>query len=388
MSKSPLAQPVYGGSVPTDVQNLWSFAETHYMGVPAQRPGSTWTQTEAQSAATLTRLYYDQFLKAIKAPTTMLLPDGSAIEEGDAYWACDTRLCESGCTNMASICRPDARAQVVGGLVQWLGHNSGNKQLMQAVIGTDTTMIGDILDAETSDAVRQAVAGQAGSIPVERMLLNVYGKPGEYASWTVNGLLRILGGWPASGSVGFQGEAPSFQTIMNAIDSLRRMVTPAMPVNIRIQIAKYISDTMQGNRYKADGTLVQGKDIRLPGDRPGPWSSAERGKLFEQASQLAADATSPKLNPPTSVPDTIPNPWRPSSKDIPTEAWPPKTGVFGKHTNLVFGIGAGLLAFLGAGALITVYKRRYKQNAPLALQPLGRAHFPSAAKVRQYIRRR
>lgn len=376
---------VYGGSVPLEVQELWTAADTS--GVPQQRPGSTWNAAEAQRAAQLANLFYGRFLTTLKASQDLLLPDGSIIESGDAYWACDPRLCaDTSCSTLPTLCNPTRRAQIVGGMTQWLG-GATQKQIQQ-VIGTDTTLIGTMMDAEPSDVVRGAIAAAAGSIPIDSMLIQVYGKPGEFTSWTVNALLRILGGWPAKSGYGYQGQVPSYHTMSAALQSLNTMATQAMPVNIRIQIQKFLRQQLQGFTQDAQGNPIHGKDIRLTADREGPWTPTERNELYKDASFLAAKLSD--LPEPSGPPSPIPNPWQPPPDQIPDPGSypPPRTGIFGKRTNLIFGIAAAAAAFIGAGALIMTFKRRKRQQAPLALSPLGRIGFPSAARVSRYVRRR
>lgn len=372
-------------TVPSDLDAIWTEAQGYYDTLDATfkqyagvinppRPGALWDEDMARTAFKLVKLFYGEFLTHRKANSTMV-------------WGCDAMLCLPGCTNLPTICGPNQRKKIVENFLYWItsghlpSHRSGKrtKSEIRAVVGTDTQILGEILDKEPSDDIRQVVANLVGYTPMEWYLIPMANDPDKYVSWTVNGLLGIVSGWPGGGSL---GEVPSYKTVSNALMSLRNMATKEMPENIRSQIVKTIRSRMTDNAGQG-GAL----DIRNVGDRPGPWSRDERGKLYEQSVFL--DSAITQLPIPVK-PDPIPNPWRPGPGQVPDPGVypPPKVGIFGKQTNLIFGIAAGVAVFAGAGILLWRYKQGHGRRPTPPLQPFGRAHFPNAKKIHTYVRRR
>jgi hypothetical protein len=325
-------------SQPTPLQDVRTAADQLYAQVPTTITYDRWDVQQARAAALALTHYYEQLSKLRTAEQTIIGPLGMQIPAGDKFTACDVAFCEDqGCLNLPDLCNAQSRLDLTNALghylAMWQADVTDSK--VEQVIGPSRMLYYQALVNDPNDKVRERAAYWAGKIPVYdvRPFAN---EPDRYNSFTIEGLLTLALRNPPAG----YSEMPSAASVMAALVALLEITDRRLPVQLR----SYIIGAMERITGKAPFLLA-------PHEIPGPYSKTEKTNIFHAAQAVKAHMYG--LPDPPPIPPAIPDPWLPTTEDIPApQPYPPKPIVVSYRRARIAGASIGGMAVLAALGLI------------------------------------
>ncbi len=332
-----------GQAVPFD--DVRAAADQLYTQVPTYTY-DRWDVQQARAAAAALTHYYEQLGKLRTADQVITGPLGMQIPVGDPFTACDVTFCaDQGCLDLPDLCDPQARVDLTDALGHYLAmwQEDVTDAKVEAVIGPSRMLYYLALANDPNDKVRERAAYWAGKIPVYDVR-PFADDPNRYNSFTIEGLLTLALRNPPAG----YSEMPSAGSVMAALVALLEITDRRLPSQLR----SYIVSAMERITGKAPY-------LNLPSEIPGPYSSTEKTNIFHAAQAVKSRMYG--LPEPPPVPPTIPDPWLPTTEDIPTpEAYPPVVKPVSYRRARIVGASLGAAALLLAAGLLGYnwYQRR------------------------------
>lgn len=320
--------------IPQTVKDFWSRAQR--LSARIRDDYSRWRQDEAKDAAELLTLFYDDLMPSRVAEQT-IDAEGGGVEKDDAYWACDTRVCDRNCGNLPSICNEDIRQKLVENLGKYLAmfKADATEAAVERTIGPSRMVFYKALVQDPDDDVRKEAALYTGKIPL-RDVRPIKDKPGSYVSFTISGLLHVALRNPGQTLPDYSPDVPSSDTIQTALLSVRKIVDSEPPISIRDEIQR--------------ATRIIRDSIKDIDKAPGPWTEKQRSEIFFSATELLSYVQALPLPP--KPPETIPDPWTPTVSQIPDpQPFPPPEPKISTKSRIA-GVVLGATLLVGAGVLI------------------------------------
>lgn len=315
-------------------QDVRTAADQLYMQVPTFTY-DRWDVQQARAAAAALTHYYEQLGKLRTADQVITGPLGMQIPAGDPFTACDVTFCaDQGCLDLPDLCSERARVDLTDALGHYLAmwQEDVTDSKVEQVIGPSRMLYYLALVNDPDDKVRERAAYWAGKIPIYdvRPFAN---DPNRYNSFTIEGLLALALRNPPTGN----SAMPSAASVMAALVALLEIIDRRIPLQYR----SYIISAMERITGKAP-YLISSSEI------PGPYSATEKANIFHAAQAVKSHVYG--LADPPVAPPTIPDPWLPTTEDIPTpEPYPPIPKVVSYRRARIAG------ASIGIGALILTF---------------------------------